>query len=107
MDTHDDKIQKLEEKIAFMQDCHREQIRHLVRWIGDLEEQVKQLSGALPDLAAVEKIALDAYTLSNEDVQDSLVDVHRVVPLDLPHQVFFNQLPTIREARGLARRRSP
>lgn len=108
MTSFSDELRELQQKIAFMESCHRDQIRYLVNRIGDLQDKIERLSSVLPDLAAIEKLALDAYVSSNEEAQDALAEVDRVVPLDIPHHVFFNQLPTIREARGqtLARRRN-
>ena len=108
MTSFTDKLRQLEQKIAFMESCHREQVRYLVRRIGDLEDELKKLSSVLPDLAAIEKLALDAYVASNEEAQDALAEADRVVSLDIPHHIFFNQLATVREARGqtLARRRN-
>jgi hypothetical protein len=63
-----------------------------------LQHELNQLSSLRTDLQAVEKLALDAYVASNEETQDTLSEVDGIVPLDMP-PLFFNQLPTIREAR--------
>jgi outer membrane murein-binding lipoprotein Lpp len=98
VDPFDDKLQELEKKIAFMEDCHREQVRFLVRCINELEEKVNELSSMPSELAAVERVAFDAYAIANEDVQATLFDAHKIVRLGdrLPHQAFFNQVTKAR-----------
>ena len=98
MTSNPDKIHELEQKFAFFESCYREQIRYLSRRICELQHELDQLSSIRPDLEAVEKLAFDAYIASNDEAQDTLTEVDRIVPLDIP-DLFFNQLPTIREAR--------
>jgi uncharacterized coiled-coil protein SlyX len=99
MTSYDDRLHKLEQKLAFLEACHREQIRFLSRRIAELQHEVDQLSSLRPDLAAVEKLVFDAHIASNGEAQDTLTEVDHILPLDIP-QLFFNRLPTIREARG-------
>jgi hypothetical protein len=73
-----------------------------------LQKEVKMLSALGADFAEIEKLAHDAYIASSDAAQQALMEVDRVVPLDMPHEVVFNQLPTMRDAREqfMARRRN-
>ena len=98
MTSNPDKIHELEQKVASLEDRYLLQIRYLSRRICELQHELDQLSSIRPQLEAVEKLAFDAYTTSHDEVQDALTEVDNIVPLDMP-QLFFNQLPTIRETR--------
>ena len=106
--TSDDKINELEKKLASLEERYLYNIRYLTHRVAELQYEVDKLSVIVPDFAAVEKLAHDAYIASSDAAQAALVEVHRVVPLDIPHEVIFNQLPTLREARAqfMARRRN-
>jgi hypothetical protein len=106
--TSDDKIEKLEQELASLKESYLHNIRYLARRVVELQEEVDKLSALVPDFAAVEKIAFDAYVASNNAAQEALMEVDQVVPLDISPEVVFNQLPTIREARAqsLERRRN-
>ncbi len=98
MTSPDDRIAELEKKFAYHEKCYLEQIRYFARRVRELQHEVDQLSSLRTDLQAVETLALDAYAASNEKTQDALFEVDDIVPLKTP-SMFFNQLPTIREAR--------
>jgi hypothetical protein len=113
--TSDDKINELEQKFALLEQMHLaleqlyfDNVGYLTRRVAELQSEVDKLSALVPDFAAVEKLALDAYTASSDAAQQALMEVDRVVPLDMQHEVYFNQLPTMREAREqfVARRRN-
>jgi hypothetical protein len=80
MTSDPDRIAELERKPAFLQDCHREQVRYLMKCIFDLEYKIQQLSSLVPVVDAIEKLALDAHTASNDQVQDALVEIDRSLP---------------------------
>jgi hypothetical protein len=98
MTSDPERIAELERKLDFLQVCHRDQVRNLMRYIHDLEYKFQQLSSLVPVVAAIEKIALDAHTASNDQVQDALVEIDSIVPLDMP-ELYFAKLPTPCEAR--------
>src|SRR5215470_11778536 len=98
MTASDDRLAELEKKFVFFESCFRAQSHYLSRRICELQHELNQLSSIRPQLEAVEKLAFDAYTTAHDEVQDALAEVDNIVPLDMP-QLFFNQLPTIREVR--------
>jgi len=104
--TADEKIEKLEQTVASLRESYLHNIRYLERRVAELQQEVDKLSVLVPDFAAVEKIAHDAYIASSDAAQQALMEVDQVVPLDLSHQIVFDQLPSIRETRAqlLARR---
>jgi uncharacterized coiled-coil protein SlyX len=98
MTSESDRIAELEKKFAFFESCYHEQIRYLTWHICDLEHRLNQLASVHPDLQAIEKLVFDAHTASNDQVQDTLVNIDRIVPLNMP-ELDFARLPTVREAR--------
>jgi hypothetical protein len=114
--TSDDEIKELKQRVASLEqklgaleeERRLYNISYLSHRLIMLRCEVHRLSALVPDFAAVEKIAHEAYIASSDAAQQALMEVDRVVPLDMPHEVYFNQLPTMREAREqfVARRRN-
>jgi hypothetical protein len=71
--------------------------------VAELQREIKKLSALVPEFKDVEKLAHDAYIASSDAVQRALVDVAMAVPLavDIPPEVSFNHLSSMREARAL------
>jgi chromosome segregation ATPase len=103
MASLEQRMASLEQMHLSLQQSYRHNIRYVSCHVGDLQVELDKLSELVPDFAAVEKLAHDAYIASSDAAQRALVDVAMAVPqaVDIPPEVSFNQLPTIREARAL------
>jgi hypothetical protein len=108
-----DKIQELEQKLEYLQNCHEflvdqhlKQGTSLTRYIFELEGKIKQLSSRLSEFDGIEKVALDAYLASSQDAQNTLAAIDDVLPLEFQH-LSLHRLATMRELRQdrMARRR--
>src|SRR5271157_2227247 len=98
--------QSLEERVAQLE-------KELAFWVGkfkkaneddsihflELELKVENLTERLKDFYRVEKIASDAYVRTHPEVQETLLDMSRIVDMDVMDH-YFQNLPTIKDARS-------